>query len=234
MECHQLFRSKSCRRLPLEAMNTHLADVGVSLAGLYAFCLLYYSGERPWAALALLVLVAAGICAGLLLGRGGVFICFRAMWQGTRPSDFVFGIAFGGVGYMLFSFVLSYPRLSLLGSLRRLWVAPGPLLLLICAVAACEEIFFRGYLLLRVQHRFGDLAGILCSGFAMGVYKALIHCRTLSPNEVLILSSASCSAGIVLALYVVWRHNLLCAVVAHVLYDLLVFLPWRELPPWVL
>jgi len=205
-----------------------LSDIHFCLSGLYLFAILYYCVVPRQTALALFVLVLGGVAAGFALGRTRALKCARESWGHPRKADVAWGLLLGYLGYV--GYVIMFKPGDGLVPPWRLGLRH---LLLICATAAFEELLFRGYLLWRLQAPCGDLGAILLAGFAMVPYKVFIQWNRLSWNWLLVVSCVTCIYAIVLGIWRVQRHSIVSALIAHVVYDLLVFLPFEERPVWL-
>ena len=166
------------------------------------------------------------VVAATVIGAFGVVAERDHMGDYLRPTvvDLVIGIVSAVLLYLVFRVgdrVLAWllPTLSEeVNDLYRLRAQASPrfILAMIAIVAACEELFWRGF----VQARAGLLVASI--GYAL----VLIWERKL----VLLIAALICGAtwGALFA----WRDTLVAPVVSHVLWDLaiMVFLPVRTTP----
>ena len=164
--------------------------------------------------------------AGTVIGTFGVVAERDRMGDYLRPTviDLGIGVASAVLLYLLFRAgdrVLAYfmPTLSdEVNDLYRLRAAASPpaILAMIAVVAACEELFWRGF----VQARASLLVATV--GYAL----VLIWERKV----VLLIAALICGAtwGALFA----WRDTLVAPGVSHIVWDLaiMVFLPVRKAP----
>jgi CAAX protease family protein len=186
-----------------------LAVAVVAMGSMFAF-------GRQWFWLRALI-------AGTVIGAFGAMAQRHRLGDFLRPTlvDVTIGVVSAALLYLVFRVgdrLLAHvaPVLSRqVGDLYRLRAEarPGAILAMIAAVAACEEIFWRGF----VQAR----TGLLLATVAYAL--VLVWERKL----VLILAALICGAtwGGLFA----WRDTLVAPVLSHVLWDLaiMVFLPVR-------
>jgi membrane protease YdiL (CAAX protease family) len=170
------------------------------------------------------------VVAGMVIGAFAVVAEWGRLANLLRPTwvDLLIGVVSAALLYLVFLagdrlLANTFPTLSReVDDLYRLraQARPGAILVMITAVAVCEELFWRGV----VQARAGLLVATL--GYAL----VLVWERKL----VLLVAAVICGAtwGALFA----WRNTLVAPAVSHVLWDLaiMVFLPVRmarELSP---
>jgi membrane protease YdiL (CAAX protease family) len=119
----------------------------------------------------------------------------------------------------------------------RLGIASSPRLILsILAVATCEEVFFRGYLLGRLKslgtNRWVRVP-LVCALFML--YKVLVHSWDGWPLGVYAEFFAFGAFKMLFeTLWVDWTGSIVTPIVIHVGWDLIMFQGYSAPPPWAL
>jgi membrane protease YdiL (CAAX protease family) len=118
-----------------------------------------------------------------------------------------------------------------------LGIARSPSLILsILAVAICEELFFRGYVLGRAKsvgmHRWGRIL-LVCALFMF--YKVLVHSWDgWSSVAYAIFFFFGAFKMLFETFWVDWTGSIVTSVVIHIGWDLIMFQGYTGPPPWAL
>ncbi len=129
-----------------------------------------------------------------------------------------------------------YSYLSGSGWLKLSVTTSLPLILSILAVATCEELFFRGYVLGRLKALGGNRwARILLVSALFIFYKVLVHAWAGWP---LAVYAEFFAFGALKMLFETWwvdrTGSVVTSIVIHIGWDLIMFQAYTGLPPWAL
>jgi membrane protease YdiL (CAAX protease family) len=208
--------------------------VALVILGFYLGIFLYYSRQLPWS----------------LLGLAGVtFTAFYLAWslKYVNPTSLsALHITRQRARlYLLVGLILILPGWfldSLFSYLAgRGWlplsVARSPILILsILAVATCEEVFFRGYLLGRLKSLGGKRwARILLVCALFMFYKVLVHSwEEWSLATYIAFFAFGASKMLFETAWVDWTGSIVTPIVIHIGWDLIMFQGHTGLPAWAL
>jgi len=104
----------------------------------------------------------------------------------------------------------------------------------IVAVAASEELFFRGYLQNRMRDGYRFIPRVLIVAGSLALYKNVIHMWTGMPVIFHVeLFAVSGLLALITSLFLEWSDNLAGPIVLHVVWDLLVYAHLATIPYWV-
>lgn len=106
-------------------------------------------------------------------------------------------------------------------------------IILVAATALCEEIFFRGYLQIRLMENLGAFSAITCVSLSVAIYKSLIHIEKVNLKALAEISIISFSGSMWVGYLLMRRGNILAPVVCHVLWDLMVYSSSKTIPSWL-
>jgi len=218
---------KSLRGGPGESPSRALAEVAVASAGMVLFGLCAHQG-LPWRA------VGAG---GLLIAAATI----AASRSGTLSPPAVLGLEGFSRRIGLFTLLGGVIGGSA-GLLHRsslgiaLWPAQGaePFVLVACLIGATEEFVYRGWLLGRARV-LGWPAAVLVAALAHAAYKAALFAWPPSPPPVDVLGLLlwTAAGGLVLGLLRVFTGSVIPSLVAHAVFDFVVYRSVAHAPWWV-
>lgn len=201
-------------------------EVAAATAGLCLFALCAHDGF-PWR------LAAAG---GLVVSA---FALHRAIVSGSAPAEQM-GLRLPTHAACLhLALGLALGAVLAVGFRERLGngLFPGALTrfaLLAAAIGAAEELFYRGYILGRLQF-LGTTWAVVLSAVAHTAYKCALFARPQPGIETnfLSLGAATLLGGMVFGLLRVRAGSVWPAVVAHACFDALVYGDRAQAPWWV-
>jgi membrane protease YdiL (CAAX protease family) len=209
-------------------------EVALVILGFHSGIFFYYSKSLPWSVIGL----AAVTLTAVYLAFSLKYIsptCLSALHITRKRAG----------RYLLVGTLLVLPAWffdSLCaylfgGRWLPLGVASSPSLILsILAVATCEEVFFRGYLLGRIKSlgtgRWGRIV-LVCAVFMF--YKVLVHSwEGWSSVTYAVFFTFGASKMLFETFWVDWTSSIVTPVVIHIGWDLIMFQGYTGLPPWAL
>ena len=212
---------------PLESRGRTATGIAAVSAGMILFALVSHQG-LPW----------------LVLGAGGLLIAARAIaWSqsgDSRPAAVLgldrlsmkiavftlFGVGAGAGGGLL--------HRNALGIALQPAEGVEPFVVVACLVGAAEELVYRGWLLGKAR-AFGWPAAVVIATFAHAAYKTVLFAWPATPFPVDLREIALWTAvgGIVLSLLRVFSGSVTPSIVAHVVFDFVVYRSVGDAPWWV-
>jgi membrane protease YdiL (CAAX protease family) len=213
----------------LESNNQPL----IVTAGLFAFTALYYTRNLLLQLISFLFLISVAFLWSHSLKRLGGFnwgtfkLVKTHMWR-----DMIIAVALAAFGWFYYGL---YIKLT-----RGHWIPFGfggsySAILVIIAVSAAEEVFFRGYLQNHLGDRYSRITRILIAVVALALFKNVVHLwEGMSPGLHLELFLLGVLHNILPSLWLEWSGNLVGPLVMHVVWDLFVYAPMSDIPYWVI
>jgi membrane protease YdiL (CAAX protease family) len=209
-------------------------EVTLVVLGLYSGIYFYYSRSPVWSAMGL---------GGLTLTAVYVAVSLKYV-NPTSLSELHVTRNRAGL-YLLVGLLLILPAWffdSLYTYLTRgdwlsLGIASSPTLILsILAVAMCEELFFRGYLLGRLKSLRGSRwVRVLLVCVLFMFYKVLVHSwEGWSPVTYASFFAFGAFKMTFETYWVDWTSSILTPIVIHIGWDLIMFQGYSGVPPWAL
>ena len=209
-------------------------EVALVILGFFTGIFLYYSKDLPW--------LFVGLGA---LTLTSVYLAFSLKYVNpTTLSGLHITRNRAGL-YLLVGLLLILPAwffdslytFLIDGQWLPLGIARSPSLILsILAVAICEELFFRGYVLGRAKsvgmHRWGRIL-LVCALFMF--YKVLVHSWDgWSSVAYAIFFFFGAFKMLFETFWVDWTGSIVTSVVIHIGWDLIMFQGYTGPPPWAL
>ncbi len=194
--------------------------------GLWAFALLY-RGSYPMQVIATVSLVAAAILIVWALLSNEKVLLQKSIWQWQTASGKVFAYSI-----IISVFLALWYRYS-----EHMPIIPAAaewFVVLSILIGATEELIFRG-VVQGEAIRWHEHGAIFLSAFAFAGYKSLLFVLPSAENQTNILNLFILTflAGILLGYARKNSGSILPCLIAHGIFDLLVYMETAKLPWWV-
>jgi membrane protease YdiL (CAAX protease family) len=204
----------------------------VVLGGLYAFTALYYTRLLPLQLLSFAALLGVTAYWSHAIRQGTSLHWRDFKLHGNRLGlQLAFGLGLAIFGWFFFRTYIYLTR----GEWLQVGYGGSPAAILsILAVASAEEIFFRGYFQNRLGPRYRTWVRVLLGVLSLAMYKNVVHMWNGMPLVLhLELLAVGILHNVLLSIWMEWTDSLVGPLVAHIVWDLLVYAPLAGIPYWV-
>ncbi len=213
-------------------MSGAAATPFLTIALIFAATFIYYNTATPLTYLAVILYLVSGLVIGIDIRNN------PASHEGDflnlfRTNYFLHG-AIGCVSAYLG--YLSYQTFYYSGYgfvPRAEWNLPCTTAILIASIAVSEELFFRGYLQVRLSDSMSMASSILLSSLSIAVYKIIIHLNGIDFLKIVEVGGFSFAGSIWLGYLLARYKTVVSPIVFHVAWDFLVYSHHTRTPYWI-
>jgi membrane protease YdiL (CAAX protease family) len=203
-----------------------LVEAFLFLAGMVVFAsFIHGEGLVFWIALAGLLVMGALIIVAILRSGSAAAVFGLDRYERWLPAYMLAGLVTGLAATAAYRIWAGWPLLP--GTLTFIALV-SPL------IGMTEELVFRGYLQGRTR-RYDSLAAILVAAAAHTFYKYLVL-KSLGPDpgvDFIRLVIFTFVFGLIAGILREYGRNVLPAVLAHAVFDIMVYGDFTEMPVWV-
>ncbi len=133
----------------------------------------------------------------------------------------------GYIAYQLFCRI-AYGRF-----LNLEWNLPIPIFLLVITIAFSEELFFRGYLQVRLSEAMNLWSRIFLVSVFVMIYKLSIHLTNINFIKAIEIGGVSFVGSIWVGYLLDKYRTLISPTLFHIVWDILVYSPYSKMPYWL-
>ncbi len=199
---------------------------------IFAATFLYYNAPTRFKWAAVVLYLISGLAIGVDLKRnlhsynGSFLNLFRTNYL-LHSAIGCITAYLGYVAYQLF-YHAGYGFVP-----KAEWNLPTTTAVLIASIAISEELFFRGWLQVRLSNAMNMASSIFISSLAIAIYKIIIHLNGIDFLKVVEVGGFSFAGSIWLG-YLLARYNtIVSTIVFHVAWDFLVYSHHTGTPYWI-